>query len=1257
MINIPVIKKSIPLLIALTGAGFGANPAYAAAPFTPASQPIGYIAQPALSTLNIGLAGGYIYRGEYDKGNWSGNLSCYPIDNMGNVDTNTPCWSVTGAGTAASTTVGAQSQVDAMLLSNRYIGTLYDSAAKRIPFQWTSVSTSAAYKAALLAAANVDFIRGDRTQESPTGALRTRTSRLGDTIHSRPAYVTEVNGANPTVIYGGNDGMLHAIDASPVGGGGERWAYIPSMLIPKLSSLWAGGYAHEYYVDGNIATGTIGSGTATTNIVVGALGAGGKGIYALNINSLTATSDQNAADKILWEITPTTVTNTSVIKSTCVAGVAAPTGSYCNLGDAYSNPVIGKLTTGQDAVIIGNGYNNTGNGHATLYIINAQDGTLIKEIDTGVGVPITSPNGLSTPVKLDSNGDGFIDAVYAGDINGNMWKFDLSSASPGSWSAQKLYATGLSITSAPDVSVHPSGGYMVNFATGRMLNAADETDKTTVNYAYGIWDNAPGSNTSIVTQTITERNYIPVAGATTTFRTRNATANAPNWGIGGDMGWRAALPTSNGVGGERVVGDNAFILFRKFTFNAVNPNVQYTPSGLATNSGLGENWLMELNYLTGGSPNVPPKDANVPFFDMDGDGLFTDGDRIKYTSGVDTLPNTNPPTTFGMPITSSLGLPVGYITANGVQSQPMIAAVGNYTVTLYNQNPDVMTAPTVPPNAVGVGNGHFDVDLFYNFGTLTKPKYQENSHVHEYDKIYDVNGWNFLNPNDSKLKMSLAGITATTKYKVLLMNQAWNRAMLLKVGTRVWSTKDYQTGTPNASGLYNPLVSLTGTGLGALNMASLTTYTGNASTVLTTKTDPVTGKVTVLTTSVVGSIGCGGDAVLGCTTTTTTSGNRDEIGGFELSMPYDAFSIKDWWSDKVKQTGVMPTAPACPDGSDSATGKEPTNSGTKMYTGPLGERNDGVITVQVVKDTTPDNHVQLNVPGRPDLGFRVIDAQILNDVLAEFIIYWHHPMNVCMGDTTSTWKTTNNSGDPWWPNQVTNGGGKNGGWNWNTPAPTPGWTSLPPPDLATTAMPTPKYSTTLDDPRTASFVKACGGAGQPACSACGATGQPACSTCGGTGQPACSACGGPGQAACPPPGTLTNGLGGGAQLIGANCGKAGQAACVRKLLCGGTGQPACTVAGGCSGPGQPICQPCVGAACNGTGGAGAGGAGGTGQCASCGGAGQPNCLPAGTGQLCCDGAGEPSCSQPQTCAPNTTCRGLPPTNRTKRLSWHEIINQ
>ncbi len=1228
------------------------TPYVEAAPiFIPANQPIGYVAQPVVSNQTLATTGGYLYRGEYDKGNWSGNLSCYPIDTTGSPNTNTPCWSVTGVGTAASTTVGAASKVDLMPFTGtggRLIGTLKDDpGASRIPFQWINLSTSTAYNTALGSQAVVDYLRGDRSQESPAGAMRNRSTVLGDTIHSRPNYWTEANGANPTVFYGGNDGMLHAIDASSGStGGSERWAYVPSMLVPKLKKLSVAGYTHDYYVDGNTYIAGISTPAGgTMTVITGALGAGGKGLYALDISSVIATSDQNVANKILWEITPTSLVNVTRTNFNCVAGAAAPLGSYCNLGDAYSNPILTKANTGQDVVIVGNGYNNTGSGTATLYIINAIDGKLIREIDTGVA-GVSGPNGLSSPVTVDSNGDGKADAVYAGDIDGNMWKFDISSTSSSSWTKTLIYTTSpkQAITSSPDVAQHPNGGYIVDFATGRMLTVADQTDISTF-YVYGIWDGAPASNTTLQTQTITERNYIPTAGATSTFRVRNATANTLNWSAGGHKGWSVALPQSNGKGGERVVGDNVTIANNHFYFNATNPNVVYTPSGLATNSGTGENWIMELNYLTGGSPNNPPANPNKPFLDLDGNGIFDDADRIKYTSGVDTLPNTNPATTYGMPILTSLGLPVGYMTNNGVESHPLVAVIGTFTTTYYNQNPDLYVAPTVPPNAVGIGNGHFDVDMFRNFGSTTSPNYDTQSHSHEYDKIYDVNGLNFLNSNvPNKLDLSLAVTSATTPYKVLMFNQSWSRAMLLKVGKTIWGTKDYQTGTPNASGSYNAGFTLAAlstpgaTGVGALKMSSVPTYTGNNSTTLTTSKDPVTGKVTVLTVSTPGTIGCGGAITAGCTQA-GSSGLRDEVGGLELSMPYDAFSIKDWWGDGVQQTGVMPTFYACSDGSATSTGKEPANklsSNPKLYyTGPLGERNDGVATVQIVRDTTPDADVQMNVPGRPDLGFRVMDSKIITDVYAEFTIHWHHPMNECYGDTTTTWKSTNNSGDPWWPAMVDSNN------NWLSTTNKKGWTILPPPDVSTTPMPTVKYQTAADDPRTASFIKACGGAGQAACSACGSVGQPACTTCGGAGQPACSTCGGVGQPVCPPPSAFINPVGGVGMMVGAGCGGVGQPACVKKMACGGAGQPACDSSGACGGAGQPACQ-CGGVnqpACAPTG------------CGSCGGVGQTACL---AGGICCGGNLEPACGG---CPVGYTCSGDNPPLRTKRLSWHELINQ
>jgi hypothetical protein len=80
---------------------------YAATIFPTSSNPvvIGYVAQPALSNFNLLSGTEKIYRGEYEKGGWSGNLSCYPVSNAGVVSLATPCWS-------AGSAVGAASVVD-----------------------------------------------------------------------------------------------------------------------------------------------------------------------------------------------------------------------------------------------------------------------------------------------------------------------------------------------------------------------------------------------------------------------------------------------------------------------------------------------------------------------------------------------------------------------------------------------------------------------------------------------------------------------------------------------------------------------------------------------------------------------------------------------------------------------------------------------------------------------------------------------------------------------------------------------------------------------------------------------------------------------------------------------------------------------------------------------------------------------------------------------------------------------------------------
>ena len=622
--------------------------------FTPSTQPVGFVGQDDITNYNLTSGRERLFRGQYEKEYWGGNLIAYAVNSSGDVSAATQPWNG-----------GAAYQIDQQG-ANRFIVTM-SGAGAGIPFTWANVSATLASTEPVL-----NFLRGDRSGElQQGGTLRQRASALGDIVHSRPYYLSDSTSATPapTVFVGANDGMLHAFDAAT---GAERWAYVPSMLISKMKNLAVTPYVHDYYVDGYVNVATILSGSK--RVLVGVLGAGGKGIYALDItdsNRLAPATEAAAASNALWEITPTTINNTA-------------STAYANLGYTYANPSIAKVG-GVDAVIVGNGYNNGGDYQAYLYVINANTGALISAIKAGTSGTVGSPNGLSTPVAVDTNNDGNAEIVYAGDLNGTMWKFDLSAAS-----ATALLTTSPAqpITMSPGVAKHPSGGYMVNFATGAVLTATDMTD-TSVFAVYGIWDGAPAANAVLLTQTLTERCYTSGAAVAATpcaNRVRTVSANQPDWTAGAThhKGWKVALPA-----GEKVVGDGSFVENGRFYFNGYNPTVS---TAVQSSTVYGENWLMELDYLTGGTVL-----ANLPILDLSGNHVLDDDDRVKFTP---TLLTTD-------------SLPVGKMIGIGVMSQPVLVQLSTLNNTLFNQNPDVTIVPVDLGTAQGVTGGHFDVDVFY----------------------------------------------------------------------------------------------------------------------------------------------------------------------------------------------------------------------------------------------------------------------------------------------------------------------------------------------------------------------------------------------------------------------------------------------------------------------------------------------------------------------------------------------------------------
>ncbi len=377
----------------------------------------------------------------------------------------------------------------------------------------------------------LEYVRG---RSDNIGALnfRYRTKILGDIVHSAPVLVGktaaaesdfvdndddgvvdetgELSGA--TIFAGGNDGMLHAFDAQ---NGWERFAYVPNLVMNNLRYLKDVDYSHRFYVDLTPYVKEIEiSPTERKTYLVGGLGKGGKGYYSLllrhrtesspytwtdvmnvdNFNDGSSEDNLIAAEIVQWEYpradTALDGMDNNGDGTTDEAGETDPDIGY-SFSQAYLVKTNSINSDHQWVVIFGNGYGSVG-AKAVLYILDL-NGVIIRKIHTDPGV---SGNGLSTPSIVDVNNDQQVDYVYAGDLQGNMWKFDLMDDDAANWAVayndgtnpQPLIATGQPITSKPDVMRHCTGdGYMVIFGTGKFLHNDDRADLSQQTI-YGIWD-------------------------------------------------------------------------------------------------------------------------------------------------------------------------------------------------------------------------------------------------------------------------------------------------------------------------------------------------------------------------------------------------------------------------------------------------------------------------------------------------------------------------------------------------------------------------------------------------------------------------------------------------------------------------------------------------------------------------------------------------------------------------------------------------
>ena len=539
------------------------------------------VANAQITLNNVG------YASSYKSGAWYGDLVAYSLDTSTALQTGADLWSL-------------RSNLDAQAPRTRKIVTWNGTAGVPV-----AAGLSYTGKPAALTDGVIEFLRGDRTGEGST--YRQRQSVLGDVINAEPVVVTYA-GNVPIIFQGANDGMLHVVDgrtdASASTRGQELWAYVPKLLHPSLDQLASPSYQHRYYIDGTPAAAEV-TGLPFSRLLVGGLGKGGRGYYALNISSYAAATATDLAFKAMWEFTDT------------------------NMGYSFGTPLIVKTAAGW-RVVVASGYDNGsasgGDGKGYVWVIDpANPAATPPPMTTGVGSP-SSPSGLAHLSKLANTApNAVVRFVWGGDLQGNVWRFDLDTGTVAQIASMTDAGGTLTQPITAPVEVGPVSGsstkFMVMLGTGRYLadedvpGAGANVWATQQQSIYGIVDdttvgipalpNVRGSNGATCPASGGNGDLVCQAlifdSASNSYK---ATTHAVN--LASRRGWYVDLPVDSNLANARVVGKPSLTTGGTLTLTANVPtNVQCDPGG--------RSWFIAINASTGGA--VPRTVGGNTYFD------------------------------------------------------------------------------------------------------------------------------------------------------------------------------------------------------------------------------------------------------------------------------------------------------------------------------------------------------------------------------------------------------------------------------------------------------------------------------------------------------------------------------------------------------------------------------------------------------------------------------------------------------------------
>lgn len=510
-------------------------------------------------------AGGRVFVASYRTGSWTGDLVAYGVDNVAGVpSTGSALWS-------------AAARLDARQWTRR---TLYTSSAGRLlPLQWSSLAPAA--QNILGDSSVLNYLAGDRSNEGRQG-LRARQSVLGDIVNSSPVYAgapsprlygdrrfqgsdryaafAAAQAGRPATVYvNANDGLLHAFNAAS---GEETFAFMPATAIGEpLRAYTREGYMHQYNVDGDLTVADAYIGGAWRTVLVGTLGRGGRGVFALDVTNPGSPS-------LLWEHDASTIPG---------------------LGRVLGKPLVAQVADGDWRVVLGNGVEGSTGGSRLISIgLAGGQAQSIALDDHG--------KGASGPRPWDADRDGFAETAYVGDLAGAVFRVDLRAGRAERLFSARHGAEAQPITAAPLVARDPSTAETWVFVgTGALLEVADLAD-TRVQSWYGLRDKG---------RTIAGRSGLLVTRITAESTNGGRVVDKHN--APGEDGWVMDLVSpAAGAQGERMVVPSQFrgraLLGTTRIPDASNP---CNPAG--------SGYYMALDPFTGGR-------LDDSFFDMDGDG-------------------------------------------------------------------------------------------------------------------------------------------------------------------------------------------------------------------------------------------------------------------------------------------------------------------------------------------------------------------------------------------------------------------------------------------------------------------------------------------------------------------------------------------------------------------------------------------------------------------------------------------------------------